>query len=327
MKELIQNFPLQLEEAIQIGKSYKSNLPKSGYANVVVSGLGGSGIGADLVREYVAPHLSVPFIVSKDYVIPNFINSNTLFIASSYSGNTEETLESIKVAIKKKAKIVCITSGGKLAEIAKKNKFDLILIPGGNPPRSCLGYSFVQQLFILKNAVLLKIDFEKELLASIALLRKDEKSIKKEAEKIAKNIFDKTPVIYAIDGNAAVAVRFRQQVNENGKQLCWHHIVPEMNHNELVAWRTKDEKLAVVIFRNETDNKRSQVRVELNKKIIKEYTKTIIEIWSKGNSYLERAMYLIHLGDWASWHLSELRNFDCTEVKVIDWLKGELAKV
>ncbi len=327
MKELIQNFPLQLEEAIAIGKKYKSALPKSGYANVVVSGLGGSGIGADLVREYVAPHLSVPFIVSKDYVIPNFINSNTLFIASSYSGNTEETLESIKVAIRKKAKIVCVTSGGKLAEIAKKNKFDLILIPGGNPPRACLGYSFVQQLFILKNAGLLKINFEKELLASISLLRKDEKSIKKEAEKIAKNIFDKTPVIYAIDGNAAVAVRFRQQVNENGKQLCWHHIIPEMNHNELVGWRTKDEKLAVIIFRNETDNKRSQARVELNKKIIKEYTKTIIEIWSKGNSYLERAMYLIHLGDWISWNLSELRNFDCTEVKVIDWLKGELAKV
>ena len=100
-----------------------------------------------------------------------------------------------------------------------------------------------------------------------------------------------------------------------------------MNHNELVGWRTKDEKLAVIIFRNETDNKRSQARVELNKKIIKEYTKTIIEIWSKGNSYLERAMYLIHLGDWISWNLSELRNFDCTEVKVIDWLKGELAKV
>ena len=174
---------------------------------------------------------------------------------------------------------------------------------------------------------MLKINFEKELLASISLLRKDEKSIKKEAEKIAKNIFDKTPVIYAIDGNAAVAVRFRQQVNENGKQLCWHHIIPEMNHNELVGWRTKDEKLAVIIFRNETDNKRSQARVELNKKIIKEYTKTIIEIWSKGNSYLERAMYLIHLGDWISWNLSELRNFDCTEVKVIDWLKGELAKV
>ena len=147
MKELIQNFPLQLEEAIAIGKKYKSALPKSGYANVVVSGLGGSGIGADLVREYVAPHLSVPFIVSKDYVIPNFINSNTLFIASSYSGNTEETLESIKVAIRKKAKIVCVTSGGKLAEIAKKNKFDLILIPGGNPPRACLGHLFSNYSF------------------------------------------------------------------------------------------------------------------------------------------------------------------------------------
>jgi glucose/mannose-6-phosphate isomerase len=134
------------------------------------------------------------------------------------------------------------------------------------------------------------------------------------------------PFIYAINGMEAVAVRFRQQVNENGKQLCVHHIIPEMNHNELVGWRTKDENLAVIIFRNKEDFSRSQTRVELNKKIFKQYTPNIIEVWSKGSSYLERALYLIHVGDWISWHLSVLRNFDCTEVKVIDWLKGELAK-
>ena len=326
MKDLIQQFPTQLEKAVAIGKPFKSQFSKAKFENVVVSGLGGSGIGADLVKEYVAPHLSVPFIVSKDYLLPEFIGKHTLFIASSYSGNTEETLASVKIALKKKAKITCITSGGKLAEIAKKEKLDLIIIPSGMPPRSCLGYSFVQQLFVLKQNGLLKKNFETELKSAIALLKKEQKSIDKAALKLAEKIFDKTPVIYAVDGFSAVAVRFRQQVNENGKQLCWHHVVPEMNHNELVGWRTKDENLAVVIFRNKEDYKRSQARIELNKEIFKQYTPNIIEIWSKGNSYLERALYLIHVGDWISWHLSVLRNFDCTEVKVIDWLKAELAK-
>lgn len=326
MKQLIENFSSQIATALEIGKKFKAQKSTTKFENVVVSGLGGSGIGADLVREYVAGELKLPFIVLKDYVLPNFISDKTLFIASSYSGNTEETLNSLEIALKKKAKVVCITSGGKLAEIAKKKKLDLIIIPGGMPPRACLGYSFVQQLYVLKQFKLIKNTFEADLASSINLIKKESKSIQKSATTIATKLFDKMPIIYAVNGMESVAVRFRQQVNENGKQLCWHHIIPEMNHNELVGWRTKDEKLAVVIFRNKEDFTRSQTRIELNKKVFKQYTPNIIEIWSKGNSYLERALYLIHLGDWISWELSVLRNFDCTEVKVIDWLKGELAK-
>jgi glucose/mannose-6-phosphate isomerase len=326
MKQLIENFSAQLDTALEIGRKFKAIKTTTKFENVVVSGLGGSGIGADLVREYVASELKIPFLVLKDYVLPNFISDKTLFIASSYSGNTEETLSSVEIALKKKAKVVCITSGGKLAEIAKKKKLDLILIPGGMPPRACLGYSFVQQLFVLKQFKLIKNTFEADLASSINLIKKESKSIQKSAVTVAKKLFDKMPIIYAVNGMESVAVRFRQQVNENGKQLCWHHIVPEMNHNELVGWRTKDDKLVVVIFRNEQDFSRSQTRIELNKKIFKQYTPNIVEIWSKGNSYLERALYLIHFGDWISWELSVLRNFDCTEVKVIDWLKGELAK-
>jgi glucose/mannose-6-phosphate isomerase len=326
MKQLIENFSAQLDTALEIGRKFKALKSSTKFENVVVSGLGGSGIGADLVREYAASELKIPFIVLKDYVLPNFISDKTLFIASSYSGNTEETLSSVEIALKKKAKVVCITSGGKLAEIAKKKKLDVIIIPGGLPPRACLGYSFVQQLFVLKQFKLIKNGFEADLASSINLLKKESKGIQKSAVTIANKLFDKMPIIYAVNGMESVAVRFRQQVNENGKQLCWHHIIPEMNHNELVGWRTKDDKLAVVIFRNEQDFSRSQTRIELNKKIFKQYTPNIIEIWSKGNSYLERALYLIHLGDWISWELSVLRKFDCTEVKVIDWLKGELAK-
>jgi glucose/mannose-6-phosphate isomerase len=135
------------------------------------------------------------------------------------------------------------------------------------------------------------------------------------------------PVIYSDASFEGVAVRFRQQINENSKMLCWHHALPEMNHNELVGWTTPNDKLAVVFFRNETDYKRTQARMELTKKIVSGYTPHVFEIWSKGNTPIERTLYLVHLGDWISWYLSELKQIDATEVKVIDFLKGELAKV
>ena len=134
------------------------------------------------------------------------------------------------------------------------------------------------------------------------------------------------PIVYAAADFEGVAVRFRQQINENGKMLCWHHVIPEMNHNELVGWRKKDPNQAVVLLRNTTDYKRTQMRMEINKEVFKKYTKTIIEIHSKGKSYLERAFYLIHLTDFVSVDLAELNKLDPTEVKVIDYLKGALAK-
>src|SRR6185295_17584834 len=132
-----------------IGEKAKLSASKTAIHNVVVSGLGGSGIGGNLVAEIVAAELKVPMSVNKDYFLPAFVNENTLLIISSYSGNTEETVYVLNEGLKRKAKITCITSGGKIAEIAKANSLDLILIPGGMPPRACLGYSFPQQLFVL----------------------------------------------------------------------------------------------------------------------------------------------------------------------------------
>jgi glucose/mannose-6-phosphate isomerase len=124
-----------------------------------------------------------------------------------------------------------------------------------------------------------------------------------------------------------VAVRLRQQINENSKALCWHHVVPEMNHNELVGWTEKNENLAVLYLRNDDDYSRNVVRMDINKKIIGQYAGDIIEVYSKGESLAEKALYLVHLGDWISWYLAELRGVDALEVNVIDFLKGELAKV
>ena len=124
-----------------------------------------------------------------------------------------------------------------------------------------------------------------------------------------------------------IAIRFRQQLNENAKVLCWHHIIPEMNHNELVGWTKKDDNLAVIIFIDKDEYFRNVARVDINKEVIKKYTSHITEIYSKGNSEIEKAIYFIHLGDWISVILGELRGVDLMEVNVINFLKSALSKI
>ncbi|HAP00464.1 MAG TPA: hypothetical protein DCQ93_00935 [Bacteroidetes bacterium] len=172
---------------------------------------------------------------------------------------------------------------------------------------------------------LIDLGFEEGVKSAIKLLDKNEKKIRKEAVRVAKKLNKKTPVIYGCAGYEGAAVRFRQQLNENAKVLCWHHVIPEMNHNELVGW-TQKGKYAVVFLRNENDYERNQMRIDINKKIISQHAKTIIEIFSKGESAIENTLYLIHLCDWVSFYLSEIRKVDATEVKVIDYLKSELGK-
>ncbi len=327
MKKLVAAFSTQLRESLIIGQSYKFKTAKRSFSNVLLTGLGGSGIGGSIIQNYVNDKMSLPFNVNKDYHLPAYIGKDSLLIVCSYSGNTEETLMAMQQGIKAKATIVCVTSGGKIADIAAKKGFDCILLPAGMPPRACLGYSLVQGLFILAHFGLLKTDFSKEINAAIKLLDAEEKDIQKQAKALTKKLLGKTPIIYAAPEFEGIAVRFRQQINENSKMLCWHHVVPEMNHNELVGWRDKDASRAVVFLRNKEDYERTQLRMEINKKVIKKYTPHITELWSKGKSYFERAFYIVHLTDWVSVYLAQARDMDDTEVKVIDFLKGELAKV
>ena len=140
MEQLIANFPKQLEEAIEIGRATKLNFNGKVFHNVVVSGLGGSGIGGTIAAEVVSEEATTPIIINKDYFLPAFVNENTLVVISSYSGNTEETLNAMRQALEKKATVACISSGGKVIEIAKEKNLQHIIVPGGMPPRSCLGY-------------------------------------------------------------------------------------------------------------------------------------------------------------------------------------------
>lgn len=326
MRTLVEGFPAQLEEALRIGKSTVLSKPSRPLANVFIAGLGGSGIGGSIISELAFPACPVPVSVGKGYFIPEWVGENSLVIISSYSGNTEETYACFEQAIARNAHIVCVSSGGKVIDTARSRSIDHIVIPGGMPPRSCLGYSLTQLLFIFVHHGLLPSSSVTEIEKAVQLISSEQQSIRSEAEKLAGLLHGKMPVIYSTTNYEGVAVRFRQQLNENAKVLCWHHVIPEMNHNELVGWAGGSEEIAVILFRDPQEYERNNYRIEINKEIISRYTPHFAEVYAKGNSAIEKSIYLVNLGDWISVFLASLRGVDAVEVNVINFLKGELSK-
>ena len=194
-------------------------------------------------------------------------------------------------------------------------------------PRAMLTYSVVQQFFLLAHYGLIDSSYIEDVQNTIALLNREVDEIKDLAHQTALALNSKTAVIYIESGLEGVAVRMRQQINENSKALCWHHVIPEMNHNELVGWAGGKEEYAVIILRTSYEHYRSSVRMNISKEIINKQTSTVLEIKAKGESKIEQAFYHILFGDWTSIYLAELNRVDDVEVKVIDYLKSELAKI
>ncbi len=337
MYDKIYSFPEQLEEAAQIGLSLNPDTNYfAGIKNIVVIGMGGSAIGGDLVRSYLADKINVPFYICRHYRMPQFVNENTLVIGSSYSGNTEETLSAFDDAMKRKAKIACITTGGELGRLAQENEFLMAQLPKGYPPRAALGFSFVPLLFLLS-----KLSFAPAVENDITGLIKELKSFrdsysidtdfdKNLAKSLAAKLYGKIPIIYTgpelID---AIGTRWKGQICENGKCLAFNNQFPEFNHNELVGWNVIDpyrDKIIVIYLKDTDDHDRVMKRMSIVKKIIKEQKVEVVEVESRGTSPLVRMFSLIQTGDFASFYLAILNNIDPTPVKVIDSLKDELTK-
>ena len=327
MNDYINDFSNHLREAIEIANNTTLSPYTKEIRNILICGLGGSGIGGTIVSDIISSKVNIPIAATKDYSIPNFVNEHTLVIANSYSGNTEETLYALEKCQARGAEIAVITSGGKLKTIAEENKYNNIIIPGNQPPRAMFGYAFTELFFMLNHYGIIDDSFKSDFDKAINLIDTEKADIQKQAMNLAKKMYKQTPVIYVAKGFEGVAVRFRQQLNENSKMLGWHNVVPEMNHNELLGWRTNVDGLAVVYFRNKCDYDRNQIRMDINKKVISKFTSNITEIWSKGDSLIENSLYHISVGDWTSWYLSEMNNVDAIEIDVIDFLKGELAKI
>ena len=325
MNNYINDFTNHLSDALTIGDSAFLKKTNKSFSNILICGLGGSGIGGTIVKDLISKDISIPIETSKGYDIPGFVNEKTLVIACSYSGNTEETLSALNKCLEKNAEVVIVCSGGKLQDLALEKDLNHIIIPGGNPPRAMFGYGFTQLFFVLNNYGVINDSFKADFEKSILLINTEQENIKKTAQDISKKLFNTTPIIYVADGFEGVAVRFRQQINENSKMLCWHHVIPEMNHNELLGWRTNVENTSVIYLRNESDYYRNKKRIDINKSVIKKYTSNISEIWSLGDSSIERSLYLINVGDWISWYLSELNDVDAIEIDVINYLKNSLS--
>jgi|AVFP01.1.fsa_nt_gi glucose/mannose-6-phosphate isomerase len=326
MKSLIESFADHLRDALEIGNKAKLKPCTDRLDNVLIAGMGGSGIGGSIISEITDQSVNIPVFTNKSYKLPNWVGPHTLVIISSYSGNTEETVAVMKEAIKRNSEIAVVTSGGYIGDMAYEKGINHILIPGGNPPRSMLSYSLVQLFILFRHYKITDIDFETEIRVGTGLIEREEANIRNEARTIAKKLKGKIPIIYAVSGYGALAERFRQQLNENSKMLCWHHVIPEMNHNELVGWAGAPDNISVVVFRSTHDEKRNQQRIEINKEIFAKHTKSVLEIWTKGDFILERILYLIHLTDWVSLFIAESKKIDPVEVDVIDFLKGELSK-
>lgn len=326
MHQLIEDFPQNIKAAVKASASLNLNPSKTELQNVVITGLGGSGIGGKIVANIISPSATLPIFINNDYTLPQFVNRHTLVIACSYSGNTEETLAAVELAHQKNAEITCLTSGGKLEAFAKQNGYNLVTVPGGNPPRTTLGTTSPRLFAILKHYGIIDDRYDADLAKISDFLIRHKTELQTKSQQIAEKLYTYTPVIYADAHNEGVAIRMRQQLNENSKILCWHHVLPEMNHNELVGWASGNDKIAVILLRSSEDPDRTQYRMDLSKTIFNRYTKNITELLAKGESRVLRTYYLIHFVDWISLYLSEQYGVDAIEIDVIDYLKGELAK-
>jgi glucose/mannose-6-phosphate isomerase len=335
MYKLIKNFPQQVEEAIAIGNAAKLKLNVSKVQNVVLNGLGGSAIGGDLLKSYLAGELTIPFLVNRHYALPKFVGKSTLVIISSYSGNTEETTAAFKEALKRGAKILCISSGGEVTKIARKHKLPLIVIPGGLPPRAALGYSFFPLLIALGKLGLIR-NKAKDIKEALAILKtkSDEYGSPDPASnrsiQLAEQLQNRIGVVYSsVERFDAVATRWRGQMAENGKSLMFGHVLPEMNHNELVGWKALTNQMSdmqVIMLRDKDDHPRVRIRMDVTRGVIAEHTTHLTEVWSEGQSLLARIFSLVYLGDWTSFYLAILHGIDPSPVRVIDFLKEELGR-
>lgn len=328
MFNLIREFPGQILKALVIGEDAAISTTFSGpIKNVAIVGLGGSGIGGDLLAELLRDSIGVPITVTKGYFLPAFVDSSTLLILSSYSGNTEEVLSCANEAISKGLKPICVTSGGKLDRFALEHKLDVIHIPDGMPPRACLGFSSIQLFFILHRFGLISNSFKEALKRVAAFLAKEQEKMIEDSEFLAGKLVEKVVIIYTEDKYESVALRLKQQLNENSKMFSWYNVIPEMNHNEIVGWKQQHPNLAVLILRSSDEFHRNSERILFKKDVVSSLSENVYEIEAKGADAYEKHFYLIHFGDWLSYHLAMLHGYDPDEVYVIDRLKNHLSTV
>ena len=289
------------------------------YKGVVFSGMGGSGIVGDMVKLLLEKKgVEVPILSVHDYELPPCAKEGWLLVAISYSGNTEETISVVEEAKEKGLSVVCVSSGGKLKGIAKREGFTFLSVPPDYAPRYAFGFmlSAVMSLLGLGSA----LEGIKEHLTE----KRDQ--IKEKAYGIAQVIQNYIPIVYGTPLTSPIAFRWKTQINEDSKTLCYTAVLPELHHNEVVGL---DNPIArnlchFIILHDPEDHPRIQKRVEITVEIFKELGLAPIVLQGEGKNLEERLMYLAYLGDWVSYYLADAYGYDPLPVKIIDRIKKAL---
>ena len=337
MLGLLFDFPSQCEYASKIAEGAKILFEKREFNIIVFAGLGGSAIGADLVKSYLYFESKIPVMVCREYDLPAYVGDRTLVFISSYSGNTEETLSAYREAKKTGSCIIAISSGGKLKEYAQKDGITFIEIPQGLPPRCALGYLGIIPLCILAKMGMIKDAYPSIHQMTAVLEELKNKNLSPRcgqrdniAKYIASKIYNKFAVVYSSSIHFDVcATRLRGQLAENSKALASSHVFPEMNHNEIVGWQNPGKlfkNFAVIMLRDKNMHPRVAKRMDITKDILDKEGVTVFEIWSHGEGLLGKIFSLIYIGDFISYYLAILYGIDPTPVDRVTYLKKQLAQ-
>lgn len=313
--------------------TYDFKLPKidGKFENIVYAGMGGSSLAAEFCKTW--PGYALPFEICKAYDIPSYVSAKTLFIASSYSGNTEETLSALAQAEKTKATIIVVTGGGKLQEIANQKSYPLLTIPPVGQPRYGAFYSLAALVAILSAAGLLADSVAEELSVTADFLQDSVSAwlptvatSKNNAKQLAEHLVGKSAVIYTGPTLAPAGYKWKISINENAKQIAWWNQVSELNHNEISGWTQQpvQKPYGVIELRSSLDHQRINLRFEVMEKMLSGVRPHPKIVNAAGETPLQQLLWTILLGDFVSIYLAILNNVDPSPVTLQENFKKEL---
>ena len=317
----------------QLVQEYEVSIPTPAVPlqRVVFGGMGGSALGALIAQSW--PAFGLPFEISRNYDIPSYVDANTLFFASSYSGNTEETISALHQAEGKGASIIVITSGGKLAEIATEKGYPLLLLPGGLQPRHAVLYS-LKALLVATDSLGITSGKAAELTAKADFLKQTTAAwiptvptSTNYAKQLALEVIGKSVVVYAGPKLAPAAYKWKISFNENAKQVAWWNQFPEFNHNEFLGWTKQptDKPYAVIDLRSSLEHPQVQKRFEVTERLLSGLRPTPLVVNAEGADLLEQLLWTIALGDFVSLYTALLNGLNPTPVDLIETFKKSLA--
>ncbi len=303
--------------------------------NIIVTGMGGSAIGGEILQDWLRDRLTVPVEICRDYVLPAYADRSTLVIAVSFSGETEETLSAFVDAIGRRCMVITISSGGRLLSASKGMKLPHVVIPNGRPPRAAIPHLFFPLPILLeKMDVIAGLDRElNETIQVVESVGKENSPLiatrENPSKTLALELRESIPVVYGFRQFRAIAHRLKTQFNENSKQFSTYNVFPELNHNEIVAWESPEiatKGFAVVLIRDPDEPLEIKHRIEIIKRFAAQRAQKVLEIPANGKQRLAKMFSVMLKGDFASVYLAILRGLDPTPVKTIDETKAELSR-